>query len=173
MRDEPKLDDVLPTSLAIGVIIGTVARALGPETSFGHSAFLIPAVFSFAASVLIAVVSRNPVSFTTPLKIRNLLKVMDDHRELSTGKTKGVIASSYHVANVGTYATNNWKGTQLRRASGFLVLGIVLLIAMLITPPAPAASKVGDDQPEQHNRPAVDAAQRTRPDSFFAQYYSG
>jgi hypothetical protein len=130
---DKKLDGLARTSLAIGVLIATVARVLGAETPLGRSPLLIWAVISFALSVLIAVWSRSPTIYGTPLEIRNLLKVMDDHPELTKNKTEAVLASSYHVAVVGTYATNEWKARQLWRATSALLVGILLLVAMLIT----------------------------------------
>ncbi len=106
---DKKLEGLARTSLAIGVLIATVARALGSNTPLGRSPLLIWAVISFALSVLVAVWSRSPTIYGTPLEIRDLLKVMDDHPELTKNKTEAVLASSYHVALVGTYATNEWK----------------------------------------------------------------
>ena len=128
---DTKLEGLARTSLAIGVLIATVARVLGADTPLGRSPLLAWAVISFAASVLVAVWSRGPTIYGTPLEIRNLLKVMDDHPELTKSKMEAVLACSYHVAVVGTYATNEWKAGQLWRATTFLLTGIVLLVAML------------------------------------------
>jgi hypothetical protein len=78
-------------------------RCDGP---LGSSPLLVWAVISFAVSVLVAVWSRGPTIYGTPLQIRDLLKVIDEHPELTKAKTQAVLASSYHVAVVGTYATN-------------------------------------------------------------------
>jgi hypothetical protein len=99
---DKKLDDLARTSLAFGVIIATVARVLGADTSLGRSPLLIWAVITFALSVLVAVWSRGPTISATPLQIRDLLKVMDEHPELTREKTEAVLAASFHVAVVGT-----------------------------------------------------------------------
>lgn len=52
---DKKLDDLARTSLAIGILIATVARVLGPSTPLGRPPLLIWAVTSFALSVLVAV----------------------------------------------------------------------------------------------------------------------
>ncbi len=162
---DKKLDDLARTSLAIGVLIATVARVLDSDTPLGRSPLLIWAVISFAVSVLVAVWSRGPTIYGTPLEIRDLLKVMDDHPELTKGQTEAVLASSYHFAVVGSYATNKWKAGQLWRATTFLLFGIILLVAMLVTagPPSPSPSmKRGLNE---GNSPVDDAATRTRADS--------
>lgn len=133
---DKKLDDVARTSLAIGVLIATVARFLGTETPFGRSSFLMPAALSFALAVVLAVLSRRPMTFRTPLEMRDLLKLMDEHPEITAGKAKALISTSYHVAMVGTYATNTWKADQLRRATWLLVIGVILLLVILIFSPA-------------------------------------
>ncbi len=141
---DQKLDGLARTSLAIGVLIATLARVLGAETPLGRSPLLIWAVVVFAVSVLVAIWSRGPTMYGTPLEIRGLLKVMDDHPGLTKSKTQALLASSYHVAVVGTYATNEWKARQLWRATTLLLVGIVLLIAILIAggpPVSPAAEK--------------------------------
>jgi hypothetical protein len=165
---DKKLDDLARTSLAIGVLIATVARVLGAETPLGRSPMLIWAVISFALSFLVAVWSRGPTIYGTPLEIRNLLKVMDDHPELTKSKTEAVLASSYHVAVVGTYATNEWKAQQLWRATTLLFVGIVLLVAMLViagpSDPSPSVNKVRD----AGSQPVAGEAQRTRSDSSVA-----
>jgi hypothetical protein len=130
---DKKLDDLARTSLAIGILIATAARVLGSDMPLGRSPMLLGAVISFALSVLVAVWPRGPSIFSTPLQIRGLLKVMDDHPELTKGKTEAVLASSFHVAVVGTNAVNEWKARQLWRATSLLLVGIVLLIAMLVT----------------------------------------
>ena len=165
---DKKLEGLARTSLAIGVLIATVARVLGEDTPLGRSPLLIWAVISFAVSVLVAVWSRGPTIYGTPLEIRNLLKVMDDHPDLTRSKTEAVLASSYHVAVVGTYATNEWKARQLWRATIFLLAGIVVLVAMLVTSgssgPAPSRSGVLGDR----SRPGAGAASQTRSDSSAA-----
>ena len=126
--------------MAIGVLIATVARVLGAETPFGRSPLLVWAVISFAVSVLVAIWSRGPTIYGTPLEIRNFLKVMDDHPKLKKAKLEALLTASYHVAVVGTYATNEWKARQLWRATTLLLLGIILLVAMLVGagPPTPS-----------------------------------
>jgi hypothetical protein len=47
-----KLDGLARTSLAIGVLIATVARVLGTETPLGRSPLLLWSVVVFAVSVL-------------------------------------------------------------------------------------------------------------------------
>lgn len=132
---DKKLDDVARTSLAIGVIIATLARALGAETPLGKSPLLIFAVFSFASSVLVAIRSRSSTSLEAPMQPRELLKVMDEHPDLLIGKVKGLVASSYHVAMIKTDATNAWKVKQLSRASNALIFGVALLILLLLSTP--------------------------------------
>ncbi len=162
---DKKLDGLARTSLAIGVLIATVARVLGAETPLGRSPLLIWAVISFAVSVLVAIWSRGPTMYATPLEIRNLLKVMDDHPELTKAKTGALLASSYHVAVVGTYATNEWKAGQLWRATISLLVGITLLVAMLITTGPPAPSLLGTKVPDGVGQPEIGAAQQTRSDN--------
>jgi len=154
---DKKLEGLARTSLAIGVLIATVARALGSNTPLGRSPLLIWAVISFALSVLVAVWSRSPTIYGTPLEIRDLLKVMDDHPELTKNKTEAVLASSYHVAVVGTYATNEWKAGQLWRATTLLLAGIVLLVAILITADQSSHSPLGGTVPGGGNPPGADA----------------
>ena len=170
---DKKLEGLARTSLAIGVIIATVARALGSNTPLGRSPLLIWAVISFALSVLVAVWSRSPTIYGTPLEIRDLLKVMDDHPELTKNKTESVLASSYHVAVVGTYATNEWKAGQLWRATTLLLAGIVLLVAILITADQSSHSPLGGRVPAGGNPPGADAAQQTRSGSSAAPSRSG
>jgi len=170
---DKKLEGLARTSLAIGVLIATVARALGSNTPLGRSPLLIWAVISFALSVLIAIWSRGPTIYGTPLEIRDLLKVMDDHPELTKNKTEAVLASSYHVAVVGTYATNEWKAGQLWRATTLLLAGIVFLVAMLITADQSSHSPLGGRIPEGGNPPGADAAQQTRSSSSAAPFRSG
>ena len=131
--------------------------ALGSNTPLGRSPLLIWAVISFALSVLVAIWSRGPTIYGTPLEIRDLLKVMDDHPELTKNKTGAVLASSYHVAVVGTYATNEWKAGQLWRATTLLLAGIVFLVAMLITADQSSHSPLGGRIPEGGNPPGADA----------------
>src|SRR5271157_4867401 len=162
---DKKLEGLARTSLAIGVLIATVARALGSNTPLGRSPLLIWAVISFALSVLVAVWSRSPTIYGTPLEIRDLLKVMDDHPELTKNKTEAVLASSYHVAVVGTYATNEWKAGQLWRAT-------TLLVAMLFTADQSSHFPLGGRVPEGGNPPGADAAQQTRSSSSAAPFRS-
>ncbi|WP_165227115.1 hypothetical protein [Aquisphaera insulae] len=162
---DKKLDDLARTSLAIGVIIATVARVLGANTPLGRSSLLIWAVISFALSVLVAVWSRGPTTYGTPLEIRNLLKVVDEQPDLTRGKAEAVLASSYHTAVIGMYATNEWKARQLWRGTSFLLAGIVLLATILITagPPSSTPSQPSEGAGPPSSR--TDAAQRTRPNS--------
>jgi hypothetical protein len=132
---DKKLDDLARTSLTIGVIIATVAKVFGSDTRLGNSHLLTPAVISFAISVLVAVWSRGPTMFRTPLEIRDLLKGMDNFTGLTKYQFHALSAASYHVAVVGTYATIEWKARQLWRSTFFLIVGIVLLLIMLITSP--------------------------------------
>jgi hypothetical protein len=159
---DKKLDDLARTSLAIGVLIATVAKVLGADTPLGRSPWLVWAVISFALSVLVAVWSRNPIAYGTPMEIRGLLKVMDDHPELTRDKTEALIASSYHVAVVGTYATNGWKARQLWRATSLLLIGIVLLIGVLVTSGQSATSPTEGKAGGGGILPEAGAAQRTR-----------
>jgi uncharacterized membrane protein len=137
-------------------------RCDGP---LGSSPLLVWAVISFAVSVLVAVWSRGPTIYGTPLQIRDLLKVIDEHPELTKAKTQAVLASSYHVAVVGTYATNEWKAGQLWRATTMLLIGIILLVMMLVTagPSAP-----GGKTSEGAGRSEIGAARGTRSDSSAA-----
>jgi hypothetical protein len=162
---DKKLDGLARTSLAIGVLIATVARVLGAETPLGRSPLLLWAVIIFALSVLVAIWSRGPTLYGTPLEIRNLLKVMDDHPELTKSKTEALLASSYHVAVVGTYATNEWKARQLWRATTMLLGGIVLLVAMLITAGPSNPSPAGKQAPDAAAQTETGAAQQIRSDS--------
>ena len=130
-------------------------------------------MISFALSVLVAIWSRGPTIYGTPLEIRNLLKVIDSHPELTKNKTEAVLASSYHVAVVGTYATNEWKAGQLWRATILLLAGIVLLVAMLFTADQSSHSPLGGRVPEGGNPPGADAAQQTRSGSSAAPSRSG
>lgn len=167
---DKKLDDLARTSLAIGILIATAARVLGPNTPLGRSRLLIWAVISFALSVLVAVWSRGPTIYGIPLEIRGLLKVMDDHPNLTKTKTEAVLASSYHVAVVGTYATNEWKAAQLWRATSFLLAGIVLLVAVLIhAAPSDLPSPGGGVEV----RPGADASQQTPSDNSAGSFRSG
>ncbi len=130
---DKKLDDLARTSLAIGVIVATMARVFGSNSPLGHSPLLLWAVVFFALSVLVAVWSRGPTISGTPLEIRDLLKVMDDQPDLSKARLQAVLASSYYLAVVRTYATNKWKAVQLWRATSLLLIGVVLLVGMLVT----------------------------------------
>jgi hypothetical protein len=162
---DKKLDGLARTSLAIVVLIATVARVLGAETPLGRSPLLIWAVISFAVSVLVAIWSRGPTLYSTPLEIRDLLKVMDDHPDLKKPKTEALLASSYHVAVVGTYATNEWKARQLWRATTLLLGGVVLLVLMLISAGPSTPSQLGTKVSAGAGQPEFDALTRTRTDS--------
>jgi hypothetical protein len=162
---DKKLDGLARTSLAIGVLIATVARVLGAETPLGRSPLLLWAVVVFALSVLIAIWSRGPTLYGTPLEIRNLLKVMDDHPELTRSKTEALLSSSYHVAVVGTYATNEWKARQLWRATTMLLVGIILLVVMLVTAGPPIPSQVGKRVPDAVAQTEIGAGQQIHPNS--------
>jgi hypothetical protein len=162
---DKKLDGLARTSLAIGVLIATVARVLGAETPLGRSPLLIWAVISFAVSVLVAIWSRGPTLYGTPLEIRNLLKVMDDHPAMKKPKTEALLASSYHVAVVGTYATNEWKARQLWRATTLLLVGIILLVVMLITAGPSDPSQAAKTVSAGVGSPEIGALKRTQTDN--------
>ena len=159
---DKKLDDVARTSLAIGVLIATAARVLGADSSLGRSSLLIPAVIVFAVSVLVAVLSRSPTASGTPLEIRGLLKVIDDDKELTRSQTQAVLASSYHVAVVATSSIDKWKARQLWRATFFLLVGIALLIAVLVTGRLSARDSSEKQAPEKRNQTETDATPETR-----------
>lgn len=165
---DKKLDDLSRTSLAIGAVIATVARVLGPDSPFPLSSPLTWAVVAFALSVLLAVWSRKPTLFGTPLQVRDLLKVMDDHPALSKGNTEALIAASYHVAVVGTLATNEWKSRQLARATNLLLAGVVLVVVTLITAAPPNPSGPASRGLVSPRRPATGAGAQTRPGNFAA-----
>ena len=130
---DKKLDDIARTSLAVGVLIATAAKVMESASTFGRSPLLPWAVSFFALSMLVAVWSRSPTLYGTPMEIRDLLKVMDDHPELPQGKMEAVVASSYQVAVIASAATSEWKARQLWRATFLPLVGIVLLIVMLVT----------------------------------------
>jgi hypothetical protein len=48
---------------------------------------------------------------------------------------EALIASSYHVAVVGTSESAAWKATQLRRSTILFLVGISILIVLLVISP--------------------------------------
>ncbi len=141
---DKKLDDLVRTAATVGTIIATVIRFLGTDNPFKDSKLLVPSLVCFGVTVLVAAWSRRPAKIRTPAKIRGVLMVTDkpSYRALSgeqmwaflsEQKLKGLLTSSYHIAEVGTNDVNEWKAKQLRRATIFFCVGIVLLFLMLIT----------------------------------------
>lgn len=145
---DKKLDDLVRIAATIGTIIATVVRVLGTtlvnHNPFKGSPWLIPSLLCFAVTILVAAWSRRPSKIRTPAQIRGVLVLTDKQSYmtpageqvwgyLSEEKIKGLLTSSYHLAEVGTNELNDWKATQLIRATIFFCLGVTLLFLMLVT----------------------------------------
>lgn len=163
---DKKLDDLVRTAATVGTIIATVMRFLGTDNPFRDSKLLIPSLICFGVTVLVAAWSRRPTKIRTPAKIRGVLVVTDKPSYikgtgeqiwgyLSEGKIKALLTSSFHLAEVGTNEVNEWKAKQLRRATIFFCVGVVLLFLMLITSSSRPASGQGSGQPSPVNQIAV------------------
>ncbi len=144
---DKKLDDLVRTAATIGTIIATVARVLGPslasENPFKHQKLLVLSLFFLTLTILIGAWSRRPAKIRTPVKMRGILMLVDKQsyrtpggeqmwRFLSEEQIKGLLTSSFHVAEIGTNELNDWKASQLVRATSLFCLGIGVLFVTLI-----------------------------------------
>lgn len=145
---DKKLDDLVRIAATVGTIIATVVRVLGTtlvnHNPFKGSPLLMPSLLCFAVTILVAAWSRRPSKIRTPVEIRGILVLTDKQSYMTPGgeqvweclseeRIKGLLTSSYHLAEVGTNELNDWKATQLLRATIFFGLGVVLLFLMLVT----------------------------------------
>jgi hypothetical protein len=85
---DKKLEELAKTSGTVVLIIAAVSSALGSaavastlglRSTLAHPRFLTAAVVCLALSLGVAIWSRRPIKFRTPVTARALLKLVDDH----------------------------------------------------------------------------------------------
>jgi hypothetical protein len=124
---DKKADDLIRTAGAIGAALVAAAKFV----EVGRPSLVAPAVACLVLASIVATRARGPALLTLPIHVRDLLKVADLEIVESKGQVEAAAAASLHCAIMGMRTINDWKATQLQRASAFFCGSLVLLLLLI------------------------------------------
>jgi len=138
-----KADDLMKFAGVIGAAIATAGRIAGMNGIVSGSRLFPLSVASLVVTVLIAARTRRPATMATALDISAAIEIADvstvppvvsdppvdpsDWPPPTKFQFEAALAASYHAAATGLLVVIDWKASQLRRATFFFCLGMVLL----------------------------------------------
>jgi len=125
---DKKADDLIRTASTIGAALVAATKIFAASNAF----LISPTVMFLVLATIVASRARTPMFHSQPHSVRTLINVAALEDIESKVQLECVAAASLLCATIGIRVINNWKATQVARATALFCCALILLFVLIL-----------------------------------------